>query len=165
MTKEVKYTQNVAKFAVAMSNNLGGIAFIRKYIIWSWPWRQVHMEHCLVLSTVCDYAPTKFEVATSNVLGGDAFTRKYIIWPLTLTLGPRSHKTLPSTLLSRYKWTSKTCSCYDQLFRSSCIYKEKHYLNLTLGSTPQETLLSTLYIMWPLCTWEVWSCYIQRFWR
>ena len=37
------------------------------------------MEHCLVLSTVCDYAPTKFEVATSNVLGGDAFTRKYII--------------------------------------------------------------------------------------
>ena len=44
------------------------------------------------------YPATKFEVHRSNRLGGDAFTRKYIIWSLTLTLGSRSHKMLPSTL-------------------------------------------------------------------
>ena len=44
------------------------------------------------------YPATKFEVARSNRLGGDTFTRKYIIWSLTLTLGSRSHKMLPSTL-------------------------------------------------------------------
>ena len=44
------------------------------------------------------YAAAKFEVATSNGLGKNAFASKYIIWPLTLTLGSRSHKMLPSTL-------------------------------------------------------------------
>ena len=44
------------------------------------------------------YPATKFEVARSNGLGGDTFTRKYIIWSLTLTLGSRSHKMLPSNL-------------------------------------------------------------------
>ena len=44
------------------------------------------------------YPATKFEVARSNRLGGDTFTRKYIIWSLTLTLGSRSHKMLPSSL-------------------------------------------------------------------
>ena len=44
------------------------------------------------------YPATKFEVARSNRKGGDTFTRKYIIWSLTLTLGSKSHKTLPSIL-------------------------------------------------------------------
>ena len=44
------------------------------------------------------YAPTEFELTTSKVLGGEAFTRKLNIRPLTLSLGPRSHKMLPSTL-------------------------------------------------------------------
>ena len=44
------------------------------------------------------YPATKFEVARSNRLGGDTSTRKNIIWSLTLTLGSRSHKMLPSTL-------------------------------------------------------------------
>ena len=44
------------------------------------------------------YSATKIEVAIGNCLGGDAFTRKYIIWLLTLTMGSRSHKMLPSTL-------------------------------------------------------------------
>ena len=43
------------------------------------------------------YPATKFEVARSNRLG-DTFTRKYIIRSLTLTLGSRSHKMLPSNL-------------------------------------------------------------------
>ena len=44
------------------------------------------------------FAPTEFEVTTSKGLGEDAFTRKFNIWLLTLTLGSRSHKMLPSTL-------------------------------------------------------------------
>ena len=44
------------------------------------------------------YSATKFEVTTSNGSGGDTFTRKYITWPLTLMLGSRSHKMLPSTI-------------------------------------------------------------------
>ena len=44
------------------------------------------------------YAPTEFEVTMSKALGGEAFTRKFNICPLTLTLGSRSHKMLPSTL-------------------------------------------------------------------
>ena len=44
------------------------------------------------------YAPTEFEVTTSKALGGEAFTRKFNICPLTLTLGSRSHKIMPSTL-------------------------------------------------------------------
>ena len=44
------------------------------------------------------YPATKFKIASSYSLGGDTFTRKYIIWSLTLTLGSRSHKMLPSTL-------------------------------------------------------------------
>ena len=47
---------------------------------------------------IMTYPATKFEVARSNRLGGDTFTRKYIIWSLTLTLGSRSHKMLPSNL-------------------------------------------------------------------
>ena len=45
------------------------------------------------------YPATKFEVATSNRLGGDTFTRKYTIWSVTWTLGTRSYKMLPSTLI------------------------------------------------------------------
>ena len=136
-------------FEVALSNGSGEDAFTKKYIIWSWPQGQGHMNCCLVPSTSCDlctgkiwscyfqkfmrrcvykkihfltfdpnldlrvkvtknvtqyprhyvtYAQAKFEVATSKSLWGDAFTGKYIIWPLTLTLGSRSHKILPSTL-------------------------------------------------------------------
>ena len=44
------------------------------------------------------YAPAKFEAAMSKGGGVDAFRRKYSICPVTLTLGSRSHKRLPSTL-------------------------------------------------------------------
>ena len=44
------------------------------------------------------YARTEFVVTTSKGLGLEAFTRKFNIWPLTLTLGSRSHKILPSSL-------------------------------------------------------------------
>ena len=44
------------------------------------------------------YALTEFEVTTSKALGGEGFTRKFNICSLTLTLGSRSHKMLPSTL-------------------------------------------------------------------
>ena len=43
-----------------------------------------------------NYAPAKFEVATSNSLVEDGFTKK--VNYVTLTLGPRSHKMLLSTI-------------------------------------------------------------------
>ena len=58
------------------------------------------------------YAPPKFEVASSNSFGGDTFSRQYIIWPYTLTLGLRSHKTLPVPSTSCDRCTSKVKSCY-----------------------------------------------------
>ena len=42
------------------------------------------------------YETTEFEVTTSKALGGETFTRKNQY--LTLTLGSRSHKMLPSAL-------------------------------------------------------------------
>ena len=69
------------------------------------PWKIQYLTLTKVTQNVAKYPlhhvtypATKFEVARSNRLGGDTFTRKYIIWPLTLTLGSRSHKMLPSTL-------------------------------------------------------------------
>ena len=63
-----------------------------------WPWGQGHWNVAHYPLHHVTYAPTKFEVATSKDWGEDVFTRKYIIWPLTLTVGPRSHKMLPTTL-------------------------------------------------------------------
>ena len=55
------------------------------------------------------YAPVKFEVNTSNGLGGNTFTRKYIIC------------SIPSSLCD----PSKVCSCFNQWFGRSCIYKKR----------------------------------------
>ena len=78
------------------------------------------------------YPTTKFEVARSNRLGGDTFTRKYIIWSLTLTLGSRSHKMLPSKLTSCDLFSYKVWSCYIKRFRRRCIYKKIQYLTFDL---------------------------------
>ena len=113
------------------------------------------------------YAQAKFEVATSKTLWGDAFSRKYIIWPLTLTLGSRSHKTSPSTL--DIMWPMHRQNLKLLLPK---VYEEMHL---------QE---NTLFDLWPwpwgqghtkclpvpstscdLCTYKVWSCYVQPFRR
>ena len=113
------------------------------------------------------YAQAKFEVAASKTLWGDVFSRKYIIWPLTLTLGSRSHETSPSTL--DIMWPMHRQNLKLLLLK---VYEEMHL---------QE---NTLFDLWPwpwgqghmkchpvpstscdLCTYKVWSCYVQRFRR
>ena len=71
---------------------------IQYFDLWPWPWGQGHTNVAQYPLHHVTYPATKFEVARSNRLGGDTFTRKYIIWSLTLTLGSRSHKMLPSNL-------------------------------------------------------------------
>ena len=94
------------EFEVTTSKALGGEEFTRNSIfdLWPWPWGQGHTK-VKVTQNVAQYPlhhvthpATKFEVAKSNRLGVDTFTRKFNIWPLTLTLGSRSHKMLPSSL-------------------------------------------------------------------
>ena len=113
------------------------------------------------------YAPTEFEITTSKALGGEAFTRKLNIWPLTLTLGSKSHKMLPSTLY--IMWPIQLQS-----------------LKLLLLTLKEEIHLqeNTLFDLWPwplgqghskccpvpstscdLFSYRVWSCYIKMFRR
>ena len=99
------------------------------------------------------YPAAKFEVAMSNHLG-DTFTRKYIIWSLTLTLGSRSPKMLPSTLYIMWPIHLQSLKLlyqkkglgWDAFTRKFIIWP----LTLTLGSRSHEMLPSTLYIMWPI---------------
>ena len=70
-----------AKFEVAMSDNVGGDAFLRKNICDLWPLKQCHMKYCSACSVsaaLLSYIPAKFEVVTFNSVGGDTFTRKYM---------------------------------------------------------------------------------------
>ena len=93
----------------------------------------------------------------SNSLGGNAFTRN-----ICFDLDPRSHEALPST--SCDLCICKVWSCYSQWLRR-CIYKKIRSLTLTprsRGTRSQEMLPSTFYIMWPICTRKVLSCYIPR---
>ena len=70
------------------------------------------------------YAPTEVEVTTSKGLEGDVFTIKFNIWLLTLTLGSRSHKMLPSTLYIMWPVQLQNFwSCYFSWLRRRYIYK------------------------------------------
>ena len=113
------------------------------------------------------YAQAKFEVATSKTSWGDAFSRKYNIWPLTLTLGSRSNKTSPSTLDIMWPMHRQNLKL---LLRK--VYEEMHLQENTLfdlwpwpwgqGHTKCHPVPST---SCDLCTYKVWSCYVQRFRR
>ena len=113
------------------------------------------------------FSATKFEVAMSKGLGGDAFTRKFNIWPLTLTLGSRSHKMLPSTLY--IMWPIQL-----QSLKVLCLTVKKEI----------QLQENTIFDLWPwpwgqghtkccpvpstscdLFNYKVWSCYLLRFRR
>ena len=71
-------TKASAKFEVATSNNLGGEAFTRKYIIspLTLTLGQEHSQNIVQYPLHhMNYSPAKFEIAMSNSLGGNAFTR------------------------------------------------------------------------------------------
>ena len=107
---QVKVTLNVAQcplhhvtyapteFEVTTSKALEGEAFTRNSIFDLDLGFKVTQDVAKYPLHHVNHPATKFEVVRSNRLGGDTFTRKFNIWPLTLTLGSRSHKMLPSTL-------------------------------------------------------------------
>ena len=84
---------HLCRFKADMSKGLWEYAFIRRYIIWPWPWGQEETKYVTQYPLYhVIHALAKFEDTTSNSLGGDAF-----ILYLTLTLGSMSHKLLAST--------------------------------------------------------------------
>ena len=108
------------------------------------------------------YPATKFEVATSNPLGGDTFTRKYIIWSLTLTLGSRSHKMLPSTLYIMWPILLQSLKLLCQKVNEEMHLQENSIFDLIpwprgQGHTKCCPVPST---SCDLFSFKVWSCYV-----
>ena len=73
-----------AKVEVAVSYSLGGDAFTRKHIFFTFD-LDPGLIGVKVIQNVAQfplhhmtYAPAKFEVSTSNTLDGDTFARKYM---------------------------------------------------------------------------------------
>ena len=147
------------EFEVTTSKALGGEAFTRNSIFDLDLGVKVTQNVAQYPLHHVNHPATKFEVARSNRLGGDTFTRKFNIWPLTLTLGSRSHKMLPSTLYIMWPFQLQKLKLLVKRLRRRCIYKIIQYLTfdldlgvltLTLGSRSHKMLPSTLYIMWPI---------------
>ena len=86
------------EFEATTSKALGGEAFTRNSIFDLDLGVKVTQNVAQYPLHHVNHPATKIEVTRSNRLGGDTFTRKFNILPLTLTLGSRSHKMLPSTL-------------------------------------------------------------------
>ena len=177
---EVKVTQNVAQyhphhvtyalvnFEVAMSNGSGVDSFTRKYFIWPWgiwPWPKGHMKCCLVPSTSCDLCTGKiWSWYCQNIMKRCVFKK---IHYLTLTLRLRSHEASPSTLDIMWPMHRQNLKL---LLRK--VYEEMHLQENTLfdlwpwpwgqGHTKCHPVPST---SCDLCTYKVWSRYVQRFRR
>ena len=130
-------------------------AFTRKYIIWPWPWGQGHTKYCPVPSTSCDQCTSKVWCCCISRLRRCIYKK---IHYMTLTLGSRPHKTLPSTLDIMLPMHQQS------LMLLHLTAKEKMHLQ-------ENTLL--LYMKWcpvpstscDLSTYRVWSYYVKRFRR
>ena len=113
------------------------------------------------------FSATKFEVAKSKGLGGDAFTRKFNIWPLTLTLGSRSHKMLPSTLYIMWPIQLQSLKLLRLTVKEEIQLQENTIFDLWpwpwgQGHTKCRPVPST---SCDLFIYKVWSCYLQWFRR
>ena len=118
----------------------------KKFNIWPWPWvtqnvAQYPLHHV-------NHPATKFEIARSNRLGGDTFTRKFNIWSLTLTLGSRSHKMLPSTLYIMWPFQLQSLKLLRQKVREEMHLQENSIFDLDLDIGVKVTQNVAQY---PLC--------------
>ena len=182
----VKVTQNVAQyhphlvtyapvnFEVAMSNGSGEDSFTRKYIIWPWgiwpwpwwPWPQGqgHMKSCLVPSTSCDLCTGKIWSCYFQNMRRCVFKKIYYL-TFDLDLWVKVTKNV-----AQYPWHHVT-------------YAQAKFEVATSKSLWGDAF-TRKYILWPwpwgqghtkchpvpstscdLCTYKVWSCYVQWFWR
>ena len=137
-----------AKFEVATSNSLAEDAFTRKYIIWPWPSGQGHIKCCPVPSTpsdLCTYRVWSYYVKS--------FRRRSIykkIQYLTLTLGSRSHKMLPSTLYIMWPIQLQSLRFRSNRLGGDTLTRKYIIWSLTPRSRSHKMLPSTLYIMWTI---------------
>ena len=176
----VKVTQNVAQyhphhmtyapvsFEVAMSNGSGEDSFTRKYFFWPWgiwPWPQGHghMRCCLVPSTSCDLCTGKiWSCYFQNIMRRCVFKK---IHYLTFDLGVKVTRNV-----AQYPWHHVTYAQakFEVAASKSLLgdaFTRKYIIwPLTLGSRSHEIhpVPST---SCDLCTYKVWSCYVQRFRR
>ena len=70
----------------------------KKYIKWPWPSGQGHTKCCPVPSTSCDLCTYRVLSYYVKSFRRRSIYKKINVWPLTLTLGSRSDKMLPSAL-------------------------------------------------------------------
>ena len=176
----VKVTQNVAQyhphhvtyapvnFEVAMSNGSGEDSFTWKYIIWPWgiwPWPQGHMKCCLVPSTSCDICTGK-SCYFQNIMSRCVFKKIHYL-TFDLDLGVKVTQNI-----------------------TQCPWHHVTYAQAKFEVAPSKSLwgdaFTRKYIIWPwpwpwgqghtkchpvpstscdLCTYKVWSCYVQPFRR
>ena len=113
------------------------------------------------------YALTEFEVTTSKALGGEGFTRKFNIWSLTLALGSRSHKMLPSTLYIMWPIQLQSLKLLGLTIKEEIHLQENTLFDLWpwpwgQGHTKCCPVPST---SCDLFSYKVWSCYVERFRR
>ena len=154
-----------AKFEVATSNSLGEDAFTRKYIIWPWPSGQGHTKCCPVPSSSCDLCTYR---AWSYYV--KSFRRRSIykkIQSLTLTLGSRSHKMLPSTLYIVWPIQLQSLKLLGQTVLEEIHLQENTLFDLwpwPLGQGHTKCYPVTL-TSCDLFSYKVLSCYVKRFRR
>ena len=178
----VKVTQNVAQyhphhvtyapvnFEVAMSNGSGEDSFTRKYIIWPWgiwPWPQdqSHMKCCLVPSTSCDLCTGKiWSCYFQNIMRRCVFKKiHYLTFDLDLGVKvtqniaqyPWHHVTYAQTKFE----VAASKSLWGDAFTRKCIIWPWPWGQ---GHTKSHPVPST---SCDLCTYKVWSCYVQPFRR
>ena len=156
-----------AKFEIATTNSLGEDAFTRKYIIWHWPSRQGHAKCCPVSSTSCEQCHYRVWSYYIKSFRRRSIYQKIQYLTFDLDLGVKAHKLLPSTLY--IMWSIQLQSLK---FLGLTVYEEIHLQ------------VNTLFDFWPwpwgqghtkccpvpstsceLCTYRVWSCYVNMFRR
>ena len=140
-------------FADATSNSLGGYAFTRKYIIWSWSLGQGHTTIAQHSLNHAANAPAKFGVAASNSLGIDAFTRKYIFFTFHVDLEVNVIRNVGHYPLHHvtYAPANFEVATFNALDGDAFTRKYKIWpFTLTLRSKTHETSPITLYIMWSM---------------
>ena len=147
-----------AKFEGATSNSLGEDAFTSTLFDLDLQVKvTLNVAQCPLHHVT--YAPTEFEVTTSKALG-EAFTRKVNIWPLTLTLGSRSYKMLPSTLYIMWPIQLQSLKLLGLTVKEEIHLQENTIFDLwpwPWGHTKCHPVPST---SCDLFTYKVWSCYL-----
>ena len=123
----------------------------KKKNIWPWPQGQGGQSHTKwwpVPSTSCDLCTSKVWGCYISWLRRRCIYKK--IHYLTMTLGSRSHKMLPSTLDIMWPMHKQSLILLHPKVEEKMHLQENTLNDLDLGSRSHKMLPSALYIMWPM---------------